>query len=163
MSHKLFIEFDDDVFNHGDMDFFSSSSTVESRGNNSSEGQIIFFDRLKEEYLKIIKISDYERIQEKLYASKSNREIIEFEIVRIRKNYSGDLFISERLVDVEKLLKMYGDEIPDDVYDKVVNLIIKLELSVGMKIGLFKELCSLYEKEKLKNLKNKNLSYVKKK
>ena len=40
---------------------------------------------------------------------------------------------------------MYHDDIPNDVYKRMVNLIIKLELMLDVKIGLFKELCELYE------------------
>ena len=157
------MELDDDVFNYNNVDLFENLKTSDGNNKKSMFKKVLFFDRLREEYLKIKSIKDYDLIQKKLYANKTRREIIEFEIVRIVNNYNGDDLISSKLVNIEKLLKMYDEEIPVDVYEKIINLIIKLELSLGMKIGLFVELCSLYEKEKEKNFKNRNLSYVRKK
>ena len=67
-----------------------------------------------------------------------------FGIDYILPNYD---YVKENIIDIEKLLKMYDDEIPDDVYEKIINLIIKLELSLDMNVGLFREVCRLYEKE----------------
>ena len=66
---------------------------------------------------------------------------------RIKSNNLIVDYVKENIVDVEKLLKIYDEQIPDEVYEKIINLIIKLELSLDMNVGLFREVCRLYEKE----------------
>ena len=105
------------------------------------------FVKLREEYLKIIKIDNYDVLQDKLYGNKNRKEVVEFELFRIKSNNLIVDYVKENIVDVEKLLKIYDEQIPDEVYEKIINLIIKLELSLDMNVGLFREVCCLYEKE----------------
>ena len=105
------------------------------------------FVKLREEYLKIIKIDNYDTFQDKLYGNKNRKEIVEFELFRIKSNNLIIDYVKENIIDIEKLLKMYDGQIPDEIYEKIVNLIIKLELSLDMNVGLFREVCRLYEKE----------------
>ena len=149
----------DMLFNNLDSNF---NNEVNIKYDNFNEDLSIYknkflFVKLREEYLKIIKIDNYNNFQDKLYVNKNRKEIIEFELFRIKSNNLIVDYVKENIIDIEKLLKMY-DEIPDDVYEKIINLIIKLELSLDMYIGLFREVCRLYEKEK--SLYNEGLTRV---
>ena len=42
---------------------------------------------------------------------------------------------------------MYKGNLSDDLYKRIINLIIKIELILDMKIGLFSELCIIFENE----------------
>ena len=149
----------DMLFNNLDSNF---NNEVNIKYDNFNEDLSIYknkflFVKLREEYLKIIKIDNYNNFQDKLYVNKNRKEIIEFELFRIKSNNLIVDYVKENIIDIEKLLKMY-DEIPDDVYEKIINLIIKLELSLDMYIGLFREVCRLYEKEN--SLYNEGLTRV---
>ena len=134
MTQKLFMELDDDLF------LYEVGNQKNNKLNNME-----LFDKLKNEFLIISNIDNYENEQQKLYGDKTKREIIEFELVRIIDNLNNNEFVTFQLVNIEKLLKMYHDDIPDNVYKTIINLIIKIELMLDVKIGLFKELCELYE------------------
>ena len=53
-------------------------------------------------------------------------------------------------------------DLPLELYIKIVELIIKIEISLGIKIGLFNELCDLFE-EQLEVIDKEELISVKKK
>ena len=133
MAQKLFMELDDDLF------LYEIGNQKVSKLNN-----IELFDKLRNEFLIISNIVNYEELEQKLYGNKSRKEIIEFELVRIIDNLNNNEFVTFQLVNIEKLLKMYHGDIPNDVYKRMINLIIKVELMLDVKIGLFKELCELY-------------------
>lgn len=144
MSDNLFTDLKSDFVNNANTKYDNSLL-------NDNDGTVyknkFLFVKLREEYLKIVKIVNYENFQDQLYGSKNKREIVEFELFRIKSNNLIIDSVKENIIDIEKLLKMYDKEIPDDVYEKIINLIIKLELSLDMNVGLFRELCCLYEKE----------------
>ena len=141
MTQKLFMELDNDLF------LYEVNNQKMNKLNN-----IDLFNKLRDQFLIIANIDNYEDIQKKLYGDKSKKEIIEFELVRIIDNLNDNEFVTFQLVNIEKLLKMYHDDIPNDVYKRIINLIIKIELMIDIKVGLFKELCDLY-----KDLNNQTL------
>jgi len=163
MSHKLFMEMDDDLFQND-----SSKLKVDNLFFDDDMGlypkneKIVFYNKLKSEYLRILMIDNYDVVQKRLYGDKTNRLIIEFELTRIKKISKGNKLVLERVNNIEKLLEMYGDDISDDIYQMIINEIIKLELSLNMKIGLFKELCSLYKMINNIDTINNGISYIKK-
>ena len=106
------------------------------------------FLKLKKLYLKIINICGYENFQKKLYGNRTKRQIVELELVRIKNKNSKDKFVIENVLNIEKLLKMYDEDIPETIYEKIINLIIQLQLSLDMNIGLFNEVCKMYENER---------------
>jgi len=155
VSDKLFMELNDDFFNNIDMKFENNQRDNKDLSDYTNK---FFFNKLKQEYFKIIKIDNFENFQDKLYGKKDRREVIEFELYRIYGNKNINDYVRENIIDIEKLLKMYDKEIPNEVYEKIINLIIKLELSLDMNIGLFREVCALYEKEN--KLLNERLSRI---
>ena len=149
MAQKLFMELDDNLF------LYEVGNQKKNKLNS-----IELFNKLRNEYIIITNIDNYEKVQQDLYGNKSKKEIIEFELVRIIDNLNNNEFVTVQLVNIEKILKMYHEEVPNDVYNRIINLIIKLELVLDIKIGLFKELCELYnslsnekinEEEKMEN------------
>ena len=155
MSDKLFTDLNSDFVNNANIKYDNGQITD---GELSVYRNKFLFVKLRDEYLKIVKIVNYENFQDQLYGSKNKREIVEFELFRIKSNNLIIDSVKENIIDIEKLLKMYDKEIPDDVYEKIINLIIKLELSLDMNIGLFREVCALYEKEN--KLLNERLSRI---
>ena len=144
MSDNLFTDLKSDFVNNANIKY-------DNRLINNIEETVyknkFLFVILREEYLKIIKIDNYDVLQDKLYGNKNRKEVVEFELFRIKSNNLIIDYVKENIVDVEKLLKIYDEQIPDEVYEKIINLIIKLELSLDMNVGLFREVCRLYEKE----------------
>ena len=144
MSDNLFTDLKSDFVNNANIKY-------DNRLINNIEETVyknkFLFVKLREEYLKIIKIDNYDVLQDKLYGNKNRKEVVEFELFRIKSNNLIVDYVKENIVDVEKLLKIYDEQIPDEVYEKIINLIIKLELSLDMNVGLFREACRLYEKE----------------
>ena len=144
MSDNLFTDLKSDFVNNANIKY-------DNRLINNIEETVyknkFLFVKLREEYLKIIKIDNYDVLQDKLYGNKNRKEVVEFELFRIKSNNLIVDYVKENIVDVEKLLKIYDEQIPDEVYEKIINLIIKLELSLDMNVGLFREVCRLYEKE----------------
>lgn len=138
MSDKLFTDLKSDFVNNANIKYDNEEMVYKNK---------FLFVKLREEYLKIIKIANYDAFQDKLYGNKNRKEIVEFELFRIKSNNLIIDYVKENIIDIEKLLKMYDEQIPDDVYEKIINLIIKLELSLDMNVGLFREVCRLYEKE----------------
>lgn len=124
-----------------------------------AEDKIIFM-KLRKEYLRIKGIENYQQKQEKLYKKKSKKEILEFEIIRILSDGSLNMEVACQATDIDRLLKMYDGELPEYLYSKVVAIIIKLELILGMNVGLFNELCLLFETElkKIDDLDSKTIS-----
>ena len=115
-------------------------------GNASKENKLSFL-KLKNQYLVIKNINNYEDVEKKLYKNKSRIEIVKFEISRIIKNMNGNEKVSEQIANIERLLQMYKGNMSDDLYKRIINLIIKIELILDMKIGLFSELCIIFENE----------------
>jgi len=115
--------------------------------SNASKDSKLSFLRLKNQYLIIKNIDNYEDVEKRLYKNKSRIEIVKFEISRIIKNMDGNEKVSEQIANVERLLQMYRGNLSDDLYKRVINLIIKVELLLDMKIGLFSELCIIFENE----------------
>ena len=121
--------------------------TREYMNSNASKDNKLSYLKLKNQYLIIKNIYDYEDIEKKLYKNKSRIEIVKFEISRIIKNMDGNEKVSEQIANIEKLLQMYNGNLSDDLYKRIINLIIKIELLLDMKIGLFSELCVIFENE----------------
>ena len=145
MAQKLFMELEDDLF----------FCEVGQNTNMYKFNNIDLFDKLREEYIIIKNIDNYEDVENRLYKDKSRREIIEFELVRIIDNLKNNDFVTLQLVNIEKLLKMYEEDIPDNVYKNIINLIIKIELMIDINVGLFVELCELFE-----TLNNKDIDEI---
>lgn len=117
-----------------------------------------FFLKLKKEYLIVKNIKDYKERQSILYVNKNKRDIIEFEIARIKNSEKCSSKIKKQLLEITDLLSLIGDNLTDELYTKIINLIIKLELSLDMKIGLFDELCKMYNDE-LENRAKENITF----
>ena len=115
-------------------------------GNASKENKLSFL-KLKNQYLIIKNINNYEDVEKGLYKNKSRIEIVRFEISRIIKNMNGNEKVSEQIANIERLLQMYKGNLSDDLYKRIINLIIKIELILDMRIGLFSELCIIFENE----------------
>lgn len=115
--------------------------------SNASKDNKLCFLRLKNQYLIIKNIDNYEDVEKRLYRNKNRIDIVKFEISRIVKNMDGNEKISEQIANVEKILQMYKGNLSDDLYKRIINLIIKFELLLDMKIGLFTELCVIFENE----------------
>jgi len=115
--------------------------------SNASKDSKLSFLRLKNQYLTINGIDDYINIEKKIYKNKGRVEIVKFEISRIIKNMNGNEKVSEQIANIERLLQMYKGNLSDDLYKRIINLIIKIELLLDMKIGLFSELCIIFENE----------------
>ena len=145
MAQKLFMELEDDLFVY----------EVGQNANVYKFNNIDLFDKLREEYITIKNIDNYKDVENRLYKDKSRREIVEFELVRIIDNLNNNEFVTSQLVNIEKLLKMYEEDIPDNVYKNIINLIIKIELMIDINIGLFVELCELFE-----GLNNKDIDEI---
>ena len=126
--------------------------------SNASIAEKREFLILKREYLKVVNIKDYRETQKQLYQNKTRNEIITFELARIRNKGDVNPEVMEQISNVERMLSLRDEDISDDLYMKIINGIIKLEISLGMRVGLFNELCCLFEEE-LKNVESK-LSYV---
>jgi hypothetical protein len=144
VSDKLFTDLKSDFVNNANIKY--DNRLINDIEETSYKNKFLFV-KLREEYLKIIKIANYDTFQDKLYGKKNRKEIVEFELFRIKSNNLIIDYVKENIVDIEKLLKMYDEQIPDEIYEKMINLIIKLELSLDMNVGLFREVCRLYEKE----------------
>ena len=144
MSDNLFTDLKSDFVNNANIKY--DNSLLNDNEETVYKNKFLFV-KLREEYLKIIKIDNYDVLQDKLYGNKNRKEIVEFEMIRIKSNNLIIDYVKENIIDIEKLLKMYDGQIPDEIYEKIVNLIIKLELSLDMNVGLFREVCRLYEKE----------------
>ena len=171
MSDEMFNELSDDVFvqdsdvnqdivkldaNYGlEVEFINEISlndrivkyTKRYMNSNASKDSKISFLKLKNQYLIIKNIDNYEDVEKKLYKNKSRIEIVKFEISRIIKNMNGNEKVSEQIANIERLLQMYKGNLSDDLYKRIINLIIKIELILDMKIGLFSELCIIFENE----------------
>ena len=144
MSDNLFTDLKSDFVNNANIKY--DNSLLNDNEETVYKNKFLFV-KLRDEYLKIIKIANYDTFQDKLYGNKNRKEIVEFELFRIKSNNLIIDYVKENIIDIEKLLKMYDGQIPDEIYEKIVNLIIKLELSLDMNVGLFREVCRLYEKE----------------
>ena len=106
-----------------------------------------FLIGLRREYLKIQGIKDYNNVQKKLYSNMDSNNILRFELERILRHNNLDAKIKEQANDMIRLINLYPTQIPTSLYNKIVYLIIRIEIVLDIKIGLFNELCSFYEKE----------------
>ena len=155
MSDNLFTDLKSDFVNNANIKY--DNSLLNDNEGTGYKNKFLFV-KLREEYLKIIKIANYDTFQDKLYGNKNRKDIVEFELFRIKSNNLIIDYVKENIIDIEKLLKMYDEQIPDEIYEKMINLIIKMELSLDMNVGLFREVCRLYEKEN--KLFNKGLTRI---
>lgn len=114
--------------------------------SNASVEEKKYFLILKSQYFEIKNIKDYKEKQQKMYAGKSKNEIILLEITRILNNKNIDPLILSQIADIKYLLRVYSSNLPDELYSKLIDIIIRIEISLGMKIGLFDELCNMFEK-----------------
>ena len=103
------------------------------------------FLKLKKEYYKVKGINNYKDVQEKLYDDKNKAEILSFELSRILKQNADNPEVLEYIASIQSILSSYKGEITDELYENVASIIIFLEISLGMKIGLFRELCFIFE------------------
>ena len=103
------------------------------------------FLKLKKEYYKVKNIENYKYVQEKLYDNKNKTEILSFELSRILKQNADNPDVLEYIASIQSILSSYKGEITDTLYLNVASIIIFLEISLGMKIGLFRELCLIFE------------------
>lgn len=124
-----------------------SDITKKFLNGNASVEEKRYFIQLKNQYFKVKKIKDYDSVQKQLYQGKSRYDIVSFEIARILKSESYDIKYSDQITNIKKLLSNNNNEVSNELYEKIVNWIIRIELSLGMKIGLFNEVCILFEKE----------------
>lgn len=120
------------------------------------------FLKLKKEYYRIKNIQNYNDVQAKLYENKSRAAILSFELSRILKQNDNNPEVLEYISSIQSILSSYNGEISEELYNNVATTIIFLELSLGMKIGLFKEVCSIFE-SKLQDIAIKENSSVKRK
>ena len=122
------------------------------------------FLRLKREYGKIKKINNYDMVQKVIYKNKNNVEILAFELSRISTVASERGLKIDQINDIQSILLSYknANEISDELYIKAINTIIRVELALGMKVGLFNELCTLFEDELLRIESSQIVSHKKK-
>jgi len=160
----------DDIFIQNDNnkvllnDKINDSSKKYIEGKSSLEDKKLFL-KLKREYLKINNIKDYKGVQRKLYSNMNKSEIISFETTRILNSPNVNNVISEQIANVVQILSLNDGDLSDDLYNKMVNFIIVTEISLGIKVGLFNELCSFFENEvdKIDNNVLEKTIYTKKK
>ena len=114
--------------------------------SNVSVEEKKYFLKLKSLYFEIKNIKDYSQIQQNIYANKSKKEIVLLEVTRILNNINVDCVILTQIDDIKYLISVYDNYLPDELYDRLVDTIIRIEISLGMKIGLFNELCNMFEK-----------------
>ena len=114
--------------------------------SNASTSEKKFFLILRKNYLKIKSIDNYQELQKIKYKDKDRDDIISFEISRIKKNIACNDSVLLQLDSIEKLISLIEDvKNIDYLYNKIINSIIKIELLLGMKVGLLNELCCLFE------------------
>lgn len=113
-----------------------------------------FFLKLRKNYLRISGIKHREELQGKLYDGFTKVQIIKFELNRIILSSSSFKEFSEQILMINKLLELYSDSMSDDLYKKIINIIIKIEIESNMRVALFSELCEMYEEyqEKIENM-----------
>ena len=77
MSDKLFTDLKSDFVNNANIKYDNEEMVYKNK---------FLFVKLREEYLKIIKIANYDAFQDKLYGNKNRKEVVEFELFRIKSN-----------------------------------------------------------------------------
>lgn len=129
--------------------YIMSDDSIEEKKN---------FLKLKKEYYKVKSIDNYKVVQEKLYDNKNKAEILSFELSRILKQNANNPEVLEYIASIQSILSSYKGEITDELYVNVASIIIFLEISLGMKIGLFSELCLIFEGklQEISTLENNN-------
>lgn len=145
-------------------DFFDDFTFNESE--NSKRGETIFdkffsvlhmpisllekslLRQLYAVYLRILNINDYSLVEKELYDNKGDYDKVMFEISRIddylkiKRNLNNE-YISRRL-SLLKSLTFENNNIDDKLYNTIFEEIINIELEIGMKIGLYDEVCNLF-------------------
>lgn len=121
------------------------------------------FLKLKKEYYKVKSIDNYKVVQEKLYDNKNKAEILSFELSRILKQNANNPDVLEYIASIQSILSSYKGEITYELYINVASIIIFLEISLGMKIGLFSELCLIFENKLQEIATLENNGYKRKK
>ena len=120
------------------------------------------FLRLKSEYYKVKKIENYSDVQRQLYKGKTKSEIVAFEIFRILKFSEAHSFKCDSIIEIKRMLFSSKGKISDEVYSSFIKNIIKYEITLGMRVGLFDELCNLFE-DKINEIELGNIQGLKRK
>lgn len=128
----------------------------------------IIFDLKPEEQRKLLKLysnykniksyDNYEELEKDIYTRQSvnnDKEKVKFELERIKDfievNKIENREIFDRFYFVNKafiIYSTYGEEsIDNGALKDIIESIILLELDLGMRIGLYMELCECFEKE----------------
>lgn len=111
----------------------------------------VFLKQLYVLYLRFEKLNNYDEEEKKLYNNMNDYDKILFETERINKFLRGkrDKRVSSSLNLIKNLVSN-NRNMDDRLYASIYEEIIRLELKLGMQIGLYKEVCSLF-KEKVIN------------
>jgi hypothetical protein len=120
------------------------------------------FLRLKNEYYKVKKIENYSTVQKKLYKGKNKSEIIAFELFRILQHVGNRSLELDPVINIKRILFSAKGEITEEVYYSLVRSIIKCEVALGIRVGLFEELCVLFE-ERVNEIELGNIQSLKRK
>ena len=95
--------------------------------------------KLKKIYFKVNNIEDIREYENRLYNNKSKKEKIDFEIERINlKIKTSDGQVVDALIN-KVLENMKNSKFSDDICDEIINSIIRIEVDLGLEIGLFEE------------------------
>lgn len=113
--------------------------------SNLSDKDKELFLKLKRLYLMVKDIPNYQAIQEDLYAGKSIVDIIIFELARITECEKADSLILSKVDEIKNIIASEQKQLSDELYAKIIKLIIRIEISLGIKVGLFNELCCYFE------------------
>lgn len=104
--------------------------------------------RLKKEYVFINKIPNYKDVEDQLYNGKNQKEKILFEIKRIRRELKKRFKEEKSILEVLKFIEILNQsEMTYDEYLVVVANLLKIEFYLDMRVGLFKELCDIFERK----------------
>ena len=130
MEKKETIEWIDDLLHSGDIDY----------------NEKIYLLKLRNIYNKSFTIGDVDEIEKKLYKNRKPKEKFYFEknrILRYMEKYGRDgdaNFLSDLkfIKTKEKMLSLINDN-DDDTYSELLQDLVKLEIDLGIDIGLFKE------------------------
>lgn len=122
-----------------------SRITKKYMSSNATKKEKEFFLMMKTMYFRIKDIPNYQQLQKQLYTGKTKTDIIYFEISRILKDKHIDNEFIRQIDDIKQIVAREKNNISDDLYNKIIQLIIKIEISLDIKVGLFEELCCFFE------------------
>lgn len=162
----MFDSLDDEIFVDKTLDKTKINASVNKYLNSdATEKEKVFLLKLKKLYFVVKDIPNYKDVQNSLYGNKSKIDIISFELTRIIKYEKIDDISLKQVDSIKKIISDDKKDLSDDLYIKIINLIIKIEISLGMNVGLFNEVCNYLEgmiKEIDNDLSKPNLIYTKK-